>query len=166
MNQKMSTQDSEIIYERYKTMLYRIAFTYLKNNHDVQDVLQEVFMKRFYKAPHFENENQEKYWMIRITINLSKNHLNSFWHKNVEAIDEISESEDVIQFGFSENESEMFNKIMSLPDKHKTVIFLYYYEGYNCREISEILKCRESAVKMKLKRGRELLKIQIEEEKI
>lgn len=166
MNQKMSTQEFEIIYERYKTTLYRVAFTYLKNNHDVLDVLQEVFMKRFNKAPHFENEDQEKYWMIRITINLSKNHLNSFWHKNVGTIDEISESQDVMQFDFSESESDMFKRVMLLPDKQKTVMLLYYYEEYNCREISEILKCRESTVKMRLERGRELLKIQIEEEEL
>lgn len=42
MDSKMSTQEFEKIYERYKNMLYRIAFTYLKNNHDVQDILQEV----------------------------------------------------------------------------------------------------------------------------
>jgi len=76
-------------------------------------------MKRFNKAPHFENEDQEKYWMIRITINLSKNHLNSFWHKNVGTIDEISESQDVMQFDFSESESDMFKRVMLLPDKQK-----------------------------------------------
>ena len=51
----MSTQEFKKIYEQYKTMLYRIAFTYLKNNDDVEDVLQEVFWKHFYHAPVFDN---------------------------------------------------------------------------------------------------------------
>ena len=127
MNSNMSTQEFENIYERYKTMLYRIAFTYLKNNQDVQDVLQEVFLKRFYEAPTFENEEHEKYWMIRITINLSKNLLKSFWKRKVGTINELMESEDVFQWNFSENEQEIFRMIMSLPDKQRTTIYLHYY---------------------------------------
>ena len=164
MDSKMSTQEFEKIYERYKNMLYRIAFTYLKNNHDVQDILQEVFMKRFYQAPPFEDEAHEKYWMIRITINLSKNLLKNFWRQNVGSIDELLESEDVLQFNFSESETDLFKNVMSLPDKQKAVIYLHYYDGYHCREIAEILKCKESTVKMRLKKGRELLKKQLERE--
>lgn len=166
MNSNMSTQEFENIYERYKTMLYRIAFTYLKNNQDVQDVLQEVFLKRFYEAPTFENEEHEKYWMIRITINLSKNLLKSFWKRKVGTINELMESEDVFQWNFSENEQEIFRMIMSLPDKQRTTIYLHYYEGYSCKEIAEILKCKESAVKMRLKKGRELLKADLEQEEL
>lgn len=164
MNSKMSTQEFEKIYERYKTMLYRIAFTYLRNNQDVQDVLQEVFMRRFYQAPDFQDEEHEKYWMIRITINLSKNLAKSFWRRNVGTIDEWMESEDVLRFEFSESETELFRQVMLLPDKQKAVIYLHYYEGYRCREIAEILHCKESAVKMKLKKGREMLKDQLEKE--
>ena len=59
MSEKMGTQDFEKIYERYKTTLYRIAFTYLKNNADVEDVLQEVFLKRLYR--HMWHEEQPSY---------------------------------------------------------------------------------------------------------
>lgn len=164
MKTTMSTQEFERIYEQYKNMLYRIAFTYLKNNQDVQDVLQEVFMKRFYKAPIFENEMHEKHWMIRITINLSKNYLASFWRKNVGNIEDLKENEDVLQFHFCPEEMELFEEVMSLPDKQKVVVYLYYYEGYTCKEIAEILKCKESAVKMRLKKGRDLLKDQMVQE--
>lgn len=164
MDSKMSTQEFEEIYERYKTMLYRIAFTYLKNNQDVQDVLQEVFLKRFYHAPLFENDEHEKYWMIRITINMSRNVLKSFWRRNVGGMDELMESKDVLQWKFSESERELFMQVMSLPDKQRTSIYLHYYEGYSCKEIAEILKCKESAVKMRLKKGREILKTNLEQE--
>lgn len=163
MHSKMSTQEFEEIYERYKTTLYRIAFTYLKNNHDVQDVLQEVFLKRFYQAPTFTDENHEKYWMIRVTINLSKNLLKSFWKRNVGTMDELMESDDISQWSFSGNEQELFKNIMSLPEKQRTAIYLHYYEEYSCKEIADILKCKESAVKMRLKKGRELLKSDLEQ---
>ena len=164
MNSKMSTQDFEEIYERYKTMLYRIAFTYLKNNVDVEDVLQEVFLKRFRQAPEFEDEEHEKYWMIRITINLSKDTLRSFWKKKVGSIDELIKSPEILQWNFSENEKEIFREVMSLPDKQKIAVYLHYYEGYTCKEIAGILNCKESAVKMRLKKGRELLKISMKKE--
>lgn len=164
MNSGVNTQDFEEIYQKYKNTLYRIAFTYLKNNVDVEDVLQDVFLKRFYKSPKFKDEKHEKYWLIRITINLCKDTLRSFWNKNVKSIDELMESQEIIQWDFSEDEKYIFREVMSLPDKQKTVMYLYYYERYSCKEIAEILKCSESAVKMRLKKGRELLKINLEKE--
>lgn len=164
MKSKMSTQEFEQIYERYKTMLYRIAFTYLKNNDDVEDVLQEVFWKRFYHAPVFDDEEHEKFWMIRITVNLSKDALRTFWRRNVGNIDELLDTPDILQWNFTETQKDIFREVMMLPEKQKTAIYLHYYEGYSCKEIANILKCKESAVKMRLKKGRELLKINLEKE--
>lgn len=136
MKSKPSSDEFEKIYERYKDTLYRIAFSYMNNNHDVQDILQEVFVRRLYKAPAFESDTHEKNWMIRITINLCKNTLKSYWRKNVGTMEDVSEANDVAQFDFSERETEIYNLIMSLPDKQRDVIFLYYYEDYSvCRNI-------------------------------
>jgi len=164
VKEKMCTQEFEQIYERYKTMLYRIAFTYLKNNDDVEDVLQEVFCKRFYHAPAFKDEEHEKFWMIRITVNLSKDSLRSFWRRNVATMEEILNLSDVVRWNFTEEEKDIFKKVIMLPEKQKTAIYLHYYEGYSCKEIADILKCKESAVKMRLKKGRELLKLHLEKE--
>ena len=166
MKSEREMEDFEKIYERYKNMLYRIACTYLKNNVDVEDVLQEVFLKRFYQAPKFKDEEHEKYWMIRVTINRSKDVLKSFWKNHVTSVDELMESQDVLRWNLSDNEKNLFREVMSLPEKQKTTMYLYYYEGYSCREIAEILGCRESAVKMRLKKGRELLRINLEKEGI
>lgn len=164
MRLRVDPNEFEKIYEQYKDMLYRIAFSYLKNNCEVEDVLQEVFIRRLYKAPSFESENHEKYWMIRLTINLSKNVLKSFWRKHIGAIDESVIANDMGQFDLSKSESALFDTIMSLPDKQKIAIYLHYYEGYSVKEIALILKCKESAIKMRLKKGRELLKLQMNEE--
>ena len=56
----MSAHEFEIMYDKYKNLLYRIAFTYLKGNQDIEDVLQEVFIKRMYHTPKFQSEEHEK----------------------------------------------------------------------------------------------------------
>ena len=58
----------------------------------------------------------------------------------------------------------LLQAVLDLPEACKAPIYLHYYEGYSCREIGEMLGCRESAVKMRLKKGRELLKLDLTEE--
>ncbi|MHB8129475.1 MAG: RNA polymerase sigma factor [Mobilitalea sp.] len=143
-------------YELYKTMLFRIAFSYLSNKHDCEDILQEAFIKLCYHSPDFPNDEEEKRWIIRITINLCKNHLKSFWYRNKINIDEV------IEYASAPEDKEVLLEILHLPQKYKIVIHLYYFEGYKISEIKDILKLSESAVKMRLKRGRELLRIEME----
>lgn len=154
----MSAQDFEKIYDRHKNMLYRIAFTFLKNDADVEDVLQEVFLKRLYHAPKFKDEEHEKSWLIRITVNLSKDFLKSFWHNHVRSTDVTIETMELSRWNFTERQKDIYQEVVSLPEKQRAAIYLHYYEGYSCKEISNILKCSESAVKMRLKRGRELMR--------
>lgn len=143
-------------YYLYKSMLFRIAFSYTGNKCDSEDILQEAFIKLIYHAPVFSGAEDEKRWLIRVTINLCKNHLGSFWHKNRRNI------EDIEQYAAMEEDREQLLEILNLPVKYKTVIHLYYYEGYSISEIAQILTLGVSAVKMRLKRGRELLKIELE----
>lgn len=143
-------------YNLYKNMLFRIAFSYLGNKYDCEDVIQEAFIRLCYHAPEFADEENEKRWIIRVTINLCKNHLRSFWNRKKLSIDGLEE-----YFGQDE-EIEIMSDIICLPEKYKSVILLYYISGYKIAEISQILNVTESAVKMRLKRGREKLKIELE----
>jgi RNA polymerase sigma-70 factor (ECF subfamily) len=143
-------------YELHKTMLFRIAFSYLGNKYDCEDVIQEAFIKLCYKAPDFPSDEDEKRWLIRVTVNLCKNHLRSFWHRNKVNID------DLVELAAEPTDTEVLQEILKLPNKYHIVLHLYYFEGYKISEISDILKLSESGVKMRLKRGRELLKIELE----
>lgn len=143
-------------YDLYKTMLFRIAFSYLGNKFDCEDILQEAFIKLIYHAPEFLSDEDEKRWVIRITINLCKNHLKSFWQRNKATLD------DYVEYATTPEESVVLQQILELPDKYRIVVHLFYVEGYKIIEIASILKLSESAVKMRLKRGRELLKIEME----
>lgn len=154
----MGTQEFETIYHRYKQLLFRIAYSYVKNTEDAEDLVQETFVKRLYKAPDFLSEEHEKRWMIRIIVNLSKNHVQSFWHRNRASAEEVPEQAD---WRLNRQETDLLHEVLELPDKCKAPIYLHYYEGYTCKEIAEILGCKESAIKMRLKKGRELLKIEL-----
>lgn len=147
-------------YEKYSKLLFRIAFLHLGSTHDAEDVLQNVFIKLIYNAPPFKDEEHEKAWLIRVTQNNCKNILKSFAYKN------NCELKEELAAGCDKNISraiDISNKIKALPANYKTAIFLYYYEDLTVEEISKILKISRPAVKMRLKRGRELLKSELEE---
>lgn len=144
-------------YQQYKVMLFRISYSYLGNKHDCEDILQEAFIKLCYHAPDFKSKEDEKRWIIRVTINLCKNHLRSYWYRHKTDLDEAE------QCIVDPEYNTILQDILRLPEKYKTVIQLYYFSGYKIPEIADFLHISEGAVKMRLKRGRELLKIELED---
>jgi RNA polymerase sigma factor (sigma-70 family) len=145
-------------YEAYGHMLYRIAMVHLGKRADAEEAVQEAFIKLLYKAPEFREQEHEKAWLIRVITNQCRNMTRSVWNRRVIKLDEIG------QIGYSTPDLELLDSVLRLPFKYKSVIHLYYYEGYVVKEIADILGMRESAVKMRLKRGRELLKLEWEGE--
>lgn len=79
------------IIERDGNMVYRLAYAQMKNSADADDVYQEVFYRYIRKQPVFENEEHEKAWFIRVTVNCSKTSLRSFWKTKVCELDESFE---------------------------------------------------------------------------
>lgn len=144
-------------YNLYKNILFQIAFSYLGNKYDCEDVIQEAFIKLCYHAPAFEHGEHEKRWLIRVTLNLCKNHSKCFWNRMKVPMEGLEE------FFYQEEEISIMSDIIRLPAKYKTTILLYYIVGYKISEIAQMLDLSESAVKMRLKRGRDLLKIELEE---
>ena len=135
-----------------KDMVYRIAFTYMKNAQESEDILQEVFLKLYMREGAFESEEHEKRWLIKVTTNLCKDKLGLFWNKRRCDFDGLEQLAD------KGEERSVIQDIVSLPEKYRIAIYLHYVEGYQCKEIAEILGKSESAVKMRLKRGKEMLK--------
>ena len=164
MKTYMNAQEFNLVYERYRDLLYRIGYTYLKNEHDVADLLQEVFVKRLYHAPSFQSEEHEKRWMIRVTVNLAKNQRKSFWSKNVTKMAEMLESPECNNWQMSERQKDLLAAVVSLPEKQRIALYLHYFEGYTCKEIADILHCTESAIKMRLKKGRMMLRDDLSQE--
>lgn len=159
MSAQQIKSEFEAKYKIYGDMLYKIAFLYMGNPDDAQDVLQEVFIKLLYNAPSFKDTNHEKAWLIRVTQNKCRDILKKSERKNRHVDYDLSE------YVKADNDMQLdvIKKVISLPEKYKSAIILYYYYDYSVNEISRILKTSSSAVKMRLKRGRDILKIELEE---
>jgi RNA polymerase sigma factor (sigma-70 family) len=146
------------VYHLFGSMLFKIAMIHLGNKDDAEEALQETFMKLLYKSPVFNDQEHKKAWLIRVITNHCRNMVGSLWRRRVI---KIGEMEDYFE---SISDRQVIENVMSLPFKYKAVIHLYYYEDYAVRQISEILQISESAVKMRLQRGRQLLKLDLEGE--
>ena len=161
MKESLLRTDKDIkdVYEKYAAMIYKICFLYMKNKADTEDLVQSTFIKMIENREKFEDLNRLKAWLIITASNLCRNSLKSWWRRNVD-IDTIPETEDINYC----RTDETLNQILALPDKYKTVVYLYYYEGYSCREISEMMKINDSTLRSQLRTGRKLLKLILEAE--
>ena len=138
--------------EKYGDMLYRICLIMLKNSADAEDAVQETFIKLVQKAPEFDSEGHEKAWLITVATNKCRDMLRyKTRHK--------TESEEILQNYFIEkHDSGILEALLELSEKYRIILVLYYVEDYKIDEISKISGLSVSAVKMRLSRGRKLLK--------
>ena len=144
----------------YMDSIFRVAFNYLKNRTEADDITQNVLIK-FYRADKtFESDAHIKHWLIRVTINECKKALLSPW-RYCEPIDDYAAT---LSFEAPE-ESELFEQVMGLPAKYRVTILLYYFEGYSTEEIAGLMKLPNATVRTRLKRAREKLKNQLLEAK-
>ncbi|WP_040951921.1 RNA polymerase sigma factor [Gorillibacterium massiliense] len=143
-------------YHQYGKMLYKIAVLHLGSKEDAEEAVQEAFMKLLYKAPEFRNDEHEKAWLIRVLINQCHNMTRSVWKKRTVVTSRIED------FSSAPEDRHMMESVLALPFKLKAVIHLHYYEDYSIKQIAETLNIKESAVKMRLARGRQLLKLELE----
>lgn len=148
------------LFEKYQNNLYAVAFNICKNAEDAKDVVQDTFIQYHLLRKEFDDEQHIRAWLIRVAINKAKNINRSFWRKNKRPLEEYMET---LTFETPESE-ELFETVMALPEKFRIVIHLFYYEDYAIREIADILKISESNVKVRLSRGRSLLKEKLQEE--
>ena len=139
---------------KYGDLVLRLCLIHLKNKSDSDDIFQEVFLRYYRHNGSFESDEHEKAWIIRVTNNACKDLLRNFFHSRTVSIDEIGELQ-----GRDETEyREVFEAVLSLPEKNREVVYLNYYEGYKAREIASILKMNVNTVYTLLTRSKEMLK--------
>ena len=155
MRQTVSADEFETAYDTYSAAVYRLALVYLGRPADEEDVTQGVFVRLPCGVGAFTGEDHKKRWLLRVTANLCRDQLRGIWRK------QVTELEDTLPAAPAQ-EQEALDAVLALPEQYKLPIHLYYYEGYSVAEIAGILKLGRSAVKMRLKRGREMLKIELE----
>lgn len=147
--------DLQGIFDRQHKRVYRIAMIMLKNEADAEDAVQNIFIKCYEKGMEFRDGDHESAWFITVTKNYCTDQLRSYWNKQVD-IGDIPETP--VEDGNQEDEGELIEHIMKLPDKYKEVIYLYYYEDYSVKEMSKLLDRKESTIQTQLSVAREKLK--------
>lgn len=140
--------------ELYADMIRRLCMVHLKNYSDTEDIFQTVFLKYVLSSVIFENEEHEKAWFIRVTVNACKDLLKSFFRSRTVSIDELVNEPEALEV----HNTEVLEAVLSLPYKYKNVVYLYYYEGYSAVEISRILGKNVNTVYTLLTRSKRLLK--------
>lgn len=152
--------DTEILIRRYKDDLFALAYNICKDSGQAEDIIQDVFVKYHFCDKEFESEQHIRFWLARVTANMSKNYRLCYWRTRRESVEEYAKS-----LTFEENDArQLFLLVMSLPQRYRTVLHLYYYEGFSVKDISRILSISESNVKTRLCRGRAALKPLINED--
>ena len=146
----------EELYDRYAVMLYRLALSMMKTREDAEDVVQSVFEK-YVLHPHlFLSGEHEKAWFLRVTMNQCKDALRRRNLRQGVSLD------DAVEVGVCDVHSEVQDILDKLPEDYRMPLVLYYFEECKIEEIAAALRLSASAVKMRLKRGRDMMKKELE----
>jgi RNA polymerase sigma factor (sigma-70 family) len=157
-----ANEDFEAFYERNYKLVYRVCYTYMKNQYDAEDCTEDVFVKVMKGDFVFNNGDHEKAWLTVTAMNLCKDRLKHWWHKKTVPLDDY---EDTLEDDNAPQIDETLKAVMSLPTKYKDVIYLHYYMDYKTEEIAKILKKPPSTIRNHLSEARAVLKKRLGGEK-
>ena len=140
--------------ERYADTVKRLCMVHLRNTADTEDIFQTVFLKYALSSAEFESREHEKAWFIRVTINACKDLLKSFFRSRTLSLEGLGD----LPAEMSDENREVLEAVLSLPDKYKEVVYLHYYEDYTAPEIGKILGKNVNTVYTLLNRARQVLR--------
>ena len=147
----------ERLLDTYGNSIFRLAYSYLHNYSDAEDILQETLIRYLQNVPQVTGPVHEKAWLLKVAANLSKNRID---YNRLRDTDELND--ELVAEG-REDLSFVWEAVKSLPEKYRETIHLYYYEGYSTGQMAVLLERKESSVRSGLKRGREKLKMILKE---
>lgn len=158
--EKKAAQKETIL--QYSEMVYRMAYSLVKDRYDADDIYQEVFTSYVRKNPQFQSKEHEKAWFLRVTVNYCKNFWKSAWQRRteglIEAVRKMESPDERVQ------NPTIIEQVKLLPEKYRIVIHLFYYEDMSVEEIGKVLKSKPSTIRTQLTRARRLLKKRLKEE--
>lgn len=149
--------DAERILKDYGNSILRMAYSYLHNMSDAEDILQDTLIRYLQKMLDFADKNHEKAWLLCVAANLSKNKIDYNRLRDTDELDENLIAKERGDLSF------VWEAVKELPPNYSEVIHLFYHEGYATSEIAKILRRKESSIRSDLRRGREKLKIILKE---
>ena len=148
----------EALATKYRDMVYRIALNQLRNPSEAEDVMQDVLLKLYLHRGGFIDEQYAKHWLIRVTLNRCNSLWRSPWKKAV-SMEELCRD---IPFTDTKD-SELFMAVMALPEQHRTILYLFYYEDLTVKEIADLMGLTVTTVTSRLHRARKRLKYDLTE---
>ena len=149
-----SEQETIRAIERHSDTVRRLCAVHLKNEADTEDIFQTVFLKYVLSSVSFGNEEHEKAWFIRVTINACKDLLKSFFRSRTVPLDEIVERPSELPPDYRE----VWEAVCSLPPNYRDVVYLHYFEDYTAPQIGRILGKNVNTVYTLLTRSKQMLK--------
>lgn len=150
-------RQAERMLTEYGNSVLRLAYTYLHNYSDAEEVVQDTLIQFLRTTPQLTGTEHEKAWLLHVATNLSKNRIA---YNKVRAADELSET---LAAEEREDLSFVWDAVKQLPQVYRETVHLYYEEGYATAEIAHILGRKESTVRSDLRRARTQLKDMLKE---
>lgn len=153
--QTFAEADAALLFDAYGNAILRLAYSYLHNMADAEEILQDTLLKYLQKEPKLSTPDHQKAWLLHVAANLCKNKLQYNKLRQTADIDELSEQ---LTNEKQDNLSYIWQAVKALPTNYREAVHLFYYEGYSTAEIANILARKESSVRSDLHRAREKLK--------
>lgn len=139
--------------KQIEKLLFRIAWSYLGNNQDVEDAVQDTLIKAWEKQKTLRNPLHFNAWIARILVNQCKNTLRKRAKWSLFPLDEKTPLS-----AFSPEEAPVLEAVHRLKPEQRIVITLFYLDGYSQQDIAETLQCPLSTIKARLYSARKQLK--------
>jgi RNA polymerase sigma-70 factor (ECF subfamily) len=141
-------------------MVYGIALTHTSCREDADDVFQDAFLAYHRRRPRCRSEEHRKAWLITATLNCAKAVASSSWRTRVVpmTVDDIAGVAPAVFAFATEEQDAIFREMGKLPIDYRTAIHLFYFEDMSVAQIAGALDLTPGAVKMRLSRGRAVLR--------
>ena len=143
--------------DAYGNNILRLAYSYVHNMADAEDVLQETLIRYLTARPELEGPEHEKAWLLKVAANLAKNRIRDAAVRDADELNEELVAEE------REDLSYVWDAVLELPETQRVVVHLYYAEGYSTHEVAEILGRPDATVRSALHRAREALRVILKE---
>ena len=152
---RMGKREFTEVYYRHVDTVYRVCYSFMKNQADTEDMVQETFIRLLSTNKCFENVRHEKAWLIVTASNICKDTLKKWWRKSENIEDFLNIAQEPKQ------DDDVLEAILQLPPDFKDAVYMYYYEGFTTVEIAQYLHCPESTVRSRLMRAKQKLQVML-----
>ncbi len=158
----------ETLYRQYARSMFNVAYRIVNDFHFAEDVMQEAFLKAFERIGQFRGDASFGAWLKRITINESLNWVKKYGNRYSDFPANFSEE---VEVDSAETEppglepEKLLKAMQALNPQYRTIISLFYIEGYDYREIAEIMDISYQNARTMMTRAKKKLKKILENEK-